>query len=132
MISSSQCNIYNYVDYGSDQSYEHSKCVDYIVLWHFSRQFRVRVVPNVRSYNVFKNGPLPASFVYFCSFLVTISIQIKKSVDGVLGIRTWGRRMEGADETTELCFFIFSLFFAAFYILKSFWRCTSVNGLDDF
>ena len=25
-----------------------------------------------------------------------------KSVDGVLGIRTWGRRMVGADETTEL------------------------------
>ena len=40
-------------------------------------------------------------FVYFCSFL-TISIQIEKSVDGVLGIRTWGRRMVGADETTEL------------------------------
>ena len=28
-------------------------------------------------------------FVYFRSFLVTISIQIEKSVDGVLGIRTW-------------------------------------------
>ena len=40
-------------------------------------------------------------FVYFCSFL-TISIQIEKSVDGVLGIRTGGRRMVGADETTEL------------------------------
>ena len=25
-----------------------------------------------------------------------------KSVDGVLGIRTQGRRMDGADETTEL------------------------------
>ena len=42
-------------------------------------------------------------FVYFCYFLITISItQIEKSVDGVLGIRTWGRRMVGADETTEL------------------------------
>ena len=40
-------------------------------------------------------------FVYFCSFLVTISIQIEKSVDGVLGIRTQGRRMVGTDETTE-------------------------------
>ena len=40
--------------------------------------------------------------VYFCSFLVTISIQIEISVDGVLGIRTRGRRMVGADETTEL------------------------------
>ena len=39
----------------------------------------------------------------FRSFLVTISIiQIEKSVDGVLGIRTRGRRMVDADETTEL------------------------------
>ena len=42
-------------------------------------------------------------FVYFRYFLDTISIiQIEKSIDGVLGIRTQGRRMEGADETTEL------------------------------
>ena len=41
-------------------------------------------------------------FVYFRSFLITISIQIEKSIDGVLGIRTRGRRMVGADETTEL------------------------------
>ena len=40
-------------------------------------------------------------FVYFRPFL-TISIQIEKSMDGVLGIRTRGRRMVGADETTEL------------------------------
>ena len=42
-------------------------------------------------------------FVYFLSFLVTFSIiQIEKSVDGVLGIQTRGRRMLCADETTEL------------------------------
>ena len=41
-------------------------------------------------------------FVYFRSFPVTISTQIEKSIDGVLGIRTRGRRMVGADETTEL------------------------------
>ena len=41
-------------------------------------------------------------FVYFHSFLITISIQIEKSVDGVLGIRTQGRRMVGAAKTTEL------------------------------
>ena len=39
-------------------------------------------------------------FVYFRSFLVTISIW--KSIDGVLGIQTRGRRMVGADETMEL------------------------------
>ena len=42
-------------------------------------------------------------FVYFRSFLTTISIiQIEESVDGVLEIQTQGRRMVGADETTEL------------------------------
>ena len=43
-------------------------------------------------------------FVYFRSFLITISviIQIEKILDGVLGIRTHGRRMVGADKTTEL------------------------------
>ena len=49
-----------------------------------------------------KNGPIPPLFVDFRSFLVTISIQIEKSIDGVLRIRTWGRRMVGADKTTEL------------------------------
>ena len=42
-------------------------------------------------------------FVYFRPFLITISIlQIEKSIDGVLGIWTLGRRMVGADKTTEL------------------------------
>ena len=42
-------------------------------------------------------------FVYFRFFLDTISIiQIKKSIDGVLGIQTRGHRMVGADETMEL------------------------------
>ena len=42
-------------------------------------------------------------FVYFCHFLITISIiQIEKSIDGVLGIQTRGHNMVGADETTEL------------------------------
>ena len=41
-------------------------------------------------------------FVYFRSVLVTNSKQIEKSIDGVHGIRTRGRRTVGADETTEL------------------------------
>ena len=49
----------------------------------------------------FKMGQSRPLFVYFCHFLITISI-IEKSIDGVLGIRTRGRRMVGADETTEL------------------------------
>ena len=39
--------------------------------------------------------------VYFASFLLTIlKIQIEKSIDGVLEIRTRGCRMVVADETT--------------------------------
>ena len=50
-----------------------------------------------------KNGPIPAFFVYFPALLDTISIiQIEKSVEGVLGIRTQGRKMVGTYETTEL------------------------------
>ena len=45
-------------------------------------------------------GQFRPLFVYFRYFLDTISI-IEKSVDGVLGIQTRGRRMVGADETTE-------------------------------
>ena len=41
-------------------------------------------------------------FVYFRPFHITIQLQIEKSLDGVLGIWTRGRRMVGADETTEL------------------------------
>ena len=42
-------------------------------------------------------------YVYFRPFLITISIiKIKKSLDGVLWILTRGRRMVGADKTTEL------------------------------
>ena len=41
--------------------------------------------------------------VYFHYFLDTIPIiQIEKSIDGVLGTQTRGRRMVGTDETTEL------------------------------
>ena len=46
-----------------------------------------------------KMGQSRPLFVYF---RVTISIQIEKTVDGVLGIRTRGRRMVGAVKTTEL------------------------------
>ena len=49
-----------------------------------------------------KIGQSRPFFVYFRSFLVTISIKIEKSLDGVHGIQNWGRRMVGADETTEL------------------------------
>ena len=51
---------------------------------------------------IFLNGPIPASFFAYCRpFLITI-IQIENSVDGVLGIRTQGRRMVDVDKTTEL------------------------------
>ena len=50
-----------------------------------------------------KMGQCWPPLVYFRYFLDTISIiQIEKSVDGVLGIRTQGHRMVGTDKTTEL------------------------------
>ena len=56
------------------------------------------------SAQVLFNGAIPTSFCfYFCPFLITISIiQIVKSVDGLLGFQTRGRRMVVADDTTEL------------------------------
>ena len=48
-------------------------------------------------------GQFRPIYVYFRYFLDTISIiQIEKSIDEVLGIQTRGRRMVGADKTTEL------------------------------
>ena len=52
-----------------------------------------------------KNGPNPVSFCLFSFFshdkYSTNTIN-EKSVDGVLGTRTRGGRMVGADESTEL------------------------------
>ena len=50
-----------------------------------------------------KIGQSRPRFVYFCPFLITISIiQIEKSLAGVLGTQTCGCRMAGADKTTKL------------------------------
>ena len=62
-------------------------------------------LPIVRksSNNMFLIGPIPASFSFiFVLFLITIWIIKLKNIAGVLGIRTCGRRMAGADDTTEL------------------------------
>ena len=61
-------------------------------------------------------------FVYFSSFLITISIQIEKSIDGVLGIRTRGRRMVGADETTEL--------WRPLHVMKTFCLMRSLSKIE--
>ena len=53
-----------------------------------------------------KNGPKPASFCLFSFFsrdkYITNLTVNDKSIDGVLGTRTRGGMMEGADESTEL------------------------------
>ena len=57
-----------------------------------------------------KMGQSRPLFVYFRSFHIPIQMtniqfeqyKLKKSIDGVLGTRTRGGRMEGADESTEL------------------------------
>ena len=57
---------------------------------------------NQNNFFFLKMGQYRPLFVYFRSFLSIISIQIEKSIDDVLGIRTRGRRVVGIDETTEL------------------------------
>ena len=59
-------------------------------------------------------GPNPASFCFSSSFFnaITNILQLTlngKSVDGVLGIRTWDCRREDIDESTELFDFFISL-----------------------
>ena len=90
----------------------------------------------------FKKGPSRPLFVYFCPFLITISIQIEKSVDGVLGIWTLSHRMVGADKTTELwwppsCITIVVLFWpvwpdwAISWTLGNFLRPLETNNLPQ-
>ena len=50
----------------------------------------------------FKYGPL---FVYFRPFHVTNQLKTERSVDIVLGIRIWGRRMVGADGSKKIISF---------------------------
>ena len=84
----------------------------------------------------FKNGPIPASFVYFRPFLITISIlPIEKNIDGVLGIRTSDHRMEGADNTTELWWplkWASLLPIAIIYIISNFILGGRLSGKEHF
>ena len=58
---------------------------------------------------IFFNGPNPASFLFIFvlfshrtdKYSTSLTIN-EKSLDGMLGSRTRGSRMEGADESTEL------------------------------
>ena len=71
-----------------------------ILCWNFLQD---QSQGSIHTLSFLKYGPIPASFfVYFHSFHITNQLQIEKSIDGVLGIRTRGRRIVGADETTEL------------------------------
>ena len=61
-------------------------------------------------------------FVYFCPFRITISIiQIETSIYVVLGIRTRGRSMTGADETTELWWTVTFLVMMLMQLLQFTW-----------
>ena len=57
--------------------------------------------PNLPSTDL-KNWANPGLFLFIFVFLHdTNQIYIDKSIDGVLGTRTQGGRMEGVDESTE-------------------------------
>ena len=68
-----------------------------------SPNYNLHVNDVTNSIGFFKNGPISASFCLFSSFPHYTILQIDESVDGVLGTRIWGGRMEGTDESTELC-----------------------------
>ena len=88
-----------------------------------------------------KYGPNPASFCLF-SFLShdkysTNTIK-EKCVDGVLGTRTWGGRMVGAEESTELwwhpCPYLFTAQLCSlgkFLLSISAQKIDPRNGLDS-
>ena len=68
----------------------------------------ISVKPLILLYYIFKNGPNPASFLFIfvlfshCMDKYSTNLTIiEKSVDGMLGSRTRGGRMEGTDESTE-------------------------------
>ena len=93
-------------------------------IWH-DKIWAIILLPRRSSQFVpfLKKGRCRPLYVYFRYFLITISItQIVKSVDGLLGIWTWGRRMIGTDETTELWQPVWTLYtsvtrFGAFLLL---------------
>ena len=67
----------------------------------FSEEINLEEVHSM--FTFLKNGPISASFCLFSSFSsYNFNNTNWKSIDVVLGIQTWGRRMVGADETTEL------------------------------
>ena len=66
-----------------------------------------------------KNGPIPASFCLVSSFsCYNVNYTNWKSIHGVLGIRTRGRNMVGADKTTELWWIYSQL---AVYTIRNLW-----------
>ena len=70
------------------------------ISWNFRRQI-IFSQKKLLSF-ILKNGPIPASFCLFSFFSCYNFNTNWKSIDGVLGIWTPGRRIVGADETTEL------------------------------
>ena len=75
-------------------------------LWNrklkINQLFFKKMTPCIAWETLLKNWPILASFCLF-SFFSHYNFNTNwKSIDGVLGIRTWGRRMVGADKTTEL------------------------------
>ena len=76
-----------------------------IRVWHpppYSK--KIHGWPRYERFFHFKHGSIPAASFYLLSSFSRYNFNNKnwKSLKGVLGIRTRGRRMVGADETTEL------------------------------
>ena len=83
-----------------------SVCFSFIVNRPFQGEFKDTIKGTICKptlmqifFNMGQSNPL---FVYFNPFHITIKILIWKSVDVMLGIRTWGQRVVGADGSTDL------------------------------
>ena len=110
-ISSKKCFItlttnkhYNYRPYGIRINYSNFGCHHF----HFGEEEEclVKYEMCLLLLSLLIICPIPGLFfVYFCPFIIAIiisKIQIEKRINGLLGIRTLGLRMVGADETMML------------------------------
>ena len=78
----------------------------------FQNQVQIKAWTNVkREWFSFFNGPNPASFCLFLYFHMTNLTVNNRRIDGVLGTRTRGGRMVGADKSTELLRHTWNLLF---------------------
>ena len=98
----------------------------WVMHWYHVSFIKIPTLNHSNIFLFFKNGPIPASFCLFSYFShYNFNNTNWKSIDGVLGIRTHGHRMLGADKSTELWRPPIKIFLWAHNLLSIFmlWSC---------